>query len=443
MSQVFVLDTNRQALNPVHPGRARLLLKQGKAAVYRRYPFTIILARAVEQPVLHPLRVKLDPGSKTTGIALVNDASGEVVWVAELTHRGEQIKRGLDKRRAVRRSRRQRKTRYRKPRFNNRRKRTGTLPPSQTSRVCNVVTWVRRLMRLCPVSAISQELVRFDTQALDNPDIEGVEYQQGALAGYEVREYVLFKWNHQCAYCDVRDVPLELDHVHPRSKHGSNRVSNLVAACTSCNQCKGNQDVREFLHDDPARLARILAHMKAPLLDAAAVNTTRWALYERLKAFGLPVEGGSGGLTKYNRVSRGLPKAHWLDAACVGKRTPERLVGQGVVPLHITATGHGSRQMCGTDERGFPIRHRQRQKVHFGFQTGDLVRAVVPKGVRAGTHVGRVVVRASGSFDIRTKVGRQAGINAQYCQPIHRNDGYSYQKGAPYAAPVPAAQTTI
>jgi len=442
MSEVFVLDTNRQALNPMHPGRARLLLKQGKAAVYQRYPFTIILKRAVEQPVLSPLRVKLDPGSKTTGIALVNDASGEIVWAAELTHRGEQIKGKLDKRRAVRRSRRQRKTRYCKARFHNRRKRTGSLPPSQTSRVCNVVTWVRRLMRLCPVNAISQELVRFDTQALDHPNIEGVEYQHSTLAGYEVREYVLCKWNHQCAYCDAGDVPLELDHVHPRSKHGSNRVSNLVAACTSCNQRKGNQQVGEFLHDDPARLARILAHQKMPLRDAAAVNTTRWALYERLQALGLPVEGGSGGLTKYNRLTRGLPKTHWLDAACVGKRTPPHLRGQGVVPLHIRATGHGSRQMCGTDERGFPIRHRQRQKVHFGFQTGDLVRAVVPKGVRAGTHVGRVVVRASGSFDIRTKVGRQAGINARYCQPIHRNDGYSYQKGDPYAAPVSAAQTT-
>jgi 5-methylcytosine-specific restriction endonuclease McrA len=429
MSQVFVLDTNRQALNPVHPGRARLLLKQGKAAVYRRYPFSIILKRAVEQPVLPPLRVKLDPGSKTTGIALVNDESGQVVWEAELTHRGEQIKRDLDKRRAVRRSRRQRKTRYRQPRFHNRRKKTGTLPPSQASRVCNVVTWVRHLLSLCKVGAISQELVRFDTQALDNPDIEGMEYQQGTLAGYEVREYVLLKWNHQCAYCDAGDVPLELDHVHPRSKHGSNRLSNLVAACTACNQRKGNQDVREFLHDDPARLARMLAHMKAPLRDAAAVNTTRWALYEQLKAFGLPVESGSGGVTKYNRLSRGLPKTHWVDAACVGKSTPQRLLAQGVVPLHISATGHGSRQMCGTDERGFPIRHRQRQKLYFGFQTGDLVRAVVPKEVRAGTHLGRVVVRASGSFDIRTKVGRQAGINARYCRPIHRNDGYSYQKG--------------
>jgi hypothetical protein len=170
----------------------------------------------VEQPVLQSLRVKLDPGSKTTGIALVNEASGDVVWAAELTHRGEQITRDMQKRRAVRRNRRHRKTRYRKPRFANRHKRTGILPPSLESRVCNVLTWVCRLLRLCPVHAISQELVRFDTQALNNPEIEGEAYQQGTLAGYEIREYVLLKWNHQCAYCDARDVPLELDHLQPR-----------------------------------------------------------------------------------------------------------------------------------------------------------------------------------------------------------------------------------
>jgi 5-methylcytosine-specific restriction endonuclease McrA len=294
MSKVFVLDTNEQPLNPVHPGRARLLLKQGKAAVYRRYPFTLILKRVVERPHLEPLRVKIDPGSKTTGIAIVNDASSEVVWAAELTHRGEQIKREMDTRRAVRKSRRRRKTRYRQARFDNRHKRKGTLPPSLESRVCNVVTWIRRLMRLCPLSAMSQELVRFDTQALEKPDIEGVQYQQGTLSGYEVRAYALLKWNHQCAYCDARQVPLELDHLHPRSKLGSDRVSNIVAACKPCNQRKGNQDIRDFLKEQPQRLARVLAQAKAPLRDAAAVNATRWALYERLKAFGLPVECGSG-----------------------------------------------------------------------------------------------------------------------------------------------------
>src|SRR5215831_14497400 len=103
MSKVFVLDTNRQPLNPVHPGRARLLLAAGKAAVFKRYPFTLILKCAVEHPEVHPLRLKIDPGSQTTGMALVDDLSGEVVWAAELTHRGKQIKHALDQRRGVRR----------------------------------------------------------------------------------------------------------------------------------------------------------------------------------------------------------------------------------------------------------------------------------------------------------------------------------------------------
>lgn len=187
---MFVLDTNKQPVAPTHPARARVLLTSGKAAVFRCYPFTIILKRVVEQVEVHPLRVKIDPGSKVTGLAIVNDASGEVVFVAELTHRGQDIKNSLASRRASRRSRRQRHTRYRKPRSNNRRnKGEGWIAPSLESRVCNVVTWVKRLMCVCSVMAMSQELVRFDLQLMDNPEISGVEYQQGTLQGYEVREY--------------------------------------------------------------------------------------------------------------------------------------------------------------------------------------------------------------------------------------------------------------
>jgi 5-methylcytosine-specific restriction endonuclease McrA len=426
MSKVFVLDTQKQPLGPVHAGRARLLLKQGKAAVYRRYPFTIILKRAVEAPHLEPLRLKLDPGSRTTGLALVNEASGEVVWAAELTHRGEQIKRNLDSRRAARRSRRQRKTRYRKPRGHHRRKHKGTLPPSLESRVSNVLTWARRLTRLCEVSAISQELVRFDVQALDHPEIEGAQYQQGTLAGYEVRQYVLLKWNHQCVYCDSRQVPLELDHVQPVSLHGSNRVSNLVAACRPCNQHKSNQDLRNFLKDDPARLARILAQLKAPLRDVAAVNATRWALYQRLKELGLSVECGSGGRTKHNRTVRGLPKTHWLDAACVGASTPERLGVRGVSPLQITATGHGSRQMCLMDRFGFPRSGPKAAKRVKGFQTGDLVQAVVTSGTKRGTYVGRVAVGTRGVFNITTRHGTVTDIHHRWCRILARSDGYTY-----------------
>jgi 5-methylcytosine-specific restriction endonuclease McrA len=436
MSNVFVLDTNKQPLNPVHPGRARLLLKEGKAAVYRRFPFTLILNRAVKEPDLQLLRVKIDPGSKTSGMALVNDTTGRVVWAAELTHRGERIQRALDKRRAVRRSRRQRKTRYRKPRFQNRHQRKGTLPPSLESRVCNVLTWVCRLMRLSPVRAISQELVRFDTQALENPDIEGVAYQQGTLCGYEVREYVLLKWNHQCAYCDGRSVPLELDHVHPAaSRHGSNRVSNLVAACTPCNQRKSNQDVRDFLKHEPERLAHILAHLKAPLRDAAAVSMTRWALYGRLKGLGLPVECGSGGRTKYNRAVRGLPKTHWCDAVCVGASTPKRLDVRGVNPLQITATGHGSRQMCRMDKYGFPRTGPKQHKRVQGFQTGDLVRAVVRSGPKQRTYVGKVAVRTRGIFNITTAQSVVTDIHHRFCVLIARSDGYTYQQRKEAAFP--------
>ncbi len=138
MSNIFVLDTNKQPLDPVHPGRARVLLTQGKAAVLKRYPFTIILKVAIDTPERAPLRMKIDPGSQTTGLAIVNDASGEVVFAADLTHRGGYIKERLDKRRAVRRSRRQRHTRYRKPRFQNRRKLEGWLPPSLESRIAIV-----------------------------------------------------------------------------------------------------------------------------------------------------------------------------------------------------------------------------------------------------------------------------------------------------------------
>ncbi len=433
MSKVFVVDANKQPLTPVHPGRAHVLLTQRKAAVFRRYPFTIILKRAPLSPEVHPLRLKIDPGSKTTGIALVKVTTGEVVFAAELVHRADAIKKALDQRLAVRRGRRQRKTRYRKPRFANRRRRKGWLAPSLESRVVNVLTWIKRLMRLCPITAMSLELVKFDLQQMENPEISGVQYQQGTLFGYEIKQYLLEKWDRACSYCGRKDVPLQVEHIQAKANGGTDRVSNLCLACDACNKAKGTQDIRAFLSKKPDLLARILAQTKASLKDAAAVNTTRWALYERLLPLGLPIECGSGGLTKFNRTQRGLPKEHWIDAACVGKSTPLQLKMAGVLPLLITATGHGSRQKCNVNEIGFPCSKAKGAKKVKGYQTGDRVRAVVTTGTKQGIYVGRVLVRASGFFDIRTRTGRMQGISYRFCTPIHRCDGYSYQKGVPYA----------
>jgi 5-methylcytosine-specific restriction endonuclease McrA len=426
---VFVLDTNHKPLNPCTPGVARSLLKARKAAVLRRYPFTIILKKEVFDN-FQPMQLKIDPGSKTTGLVL--SQGNHVVWAAELTQcaprmlrkRGQQIKDSLTARRQLRRGRRKRKTRYRAPRFLNRTRQLGWLAPSLQHRVETVMTWVNRLMRFAPIAGISQELVRFDTQLLQNPEISGAEYQQGELAGYEVREYLLEKWERQCVYCGAKDIPLEVEHIVPRSKAGSDRVSNLTLACNACNLLKGNQDIKDFLAGKPDLLKRVLSQAKAPLKDAAAVNSTRWALLNRLKLTGLPVEVGTGGRTKYNRCRLNLPKLHWLDAACVG--VVEQLQVCTTQPLLIKTTGHGTRQMCGTDKYGFPIRHRSKTQIHKGFQTGDMVKAVVTTGKKVGTYVGRVLCRASGSFDISTKSGRVAGISHKFCSHIHKKDGYAY-----------------
>jgi 5-methylcytosine-specific restriction endonuclease McrA len=424
MSFVLVVDQEGKPLNPAHPGRARLLLNTGKAAVLRRYPFTLILKAVAPPAQPASLRLKIDPGAKTTGLALVHDTTGQVVWAAELAHRGEQVKEHLDQRRACRRSRRRRHTRYRPARFANRRRREGWLTPSLESRPANTLTWVERLRRWCPIGAISLELVKFDTQLMQNAEISGVEYQQGTLAGYEVKEYLLEKWGRRCAYCGATDRPLQVEHILPRARHGSNRVSNLTLACEDCNDAKGKRTAEEFGYPQIQALAQ------QPLRDAAALNATRWALFHRLGALGLPLETGTGGRTKWNRMQRSLPKMHWLDAACVGASTPATLDMRAVAPLAIRATGRHSRQMRRTNATGFPDKGPKATSVVDGFRTGDIVRAQVSSAsAKAGVYVGRVAIRATGSCNITTATGTVQGIHVRYCQPLHRGDGYAYTKG--------------
>ncbi len=417
----LVIDANNQPLSPCHPSVARKLLASKKAAVYRRYPFTIILNKTVENPQIEPIELKLDPGSKTTGVALVQ--GNKVLWGAELTHRGQAIKMSLESRRSFRRSRRNRHTRYRQARFLNRTRQSSLLAPSLQHRVETTLTWVNKLLRLAPISSIVQELVRFDLQQLENPEISGVEYHEGELAEYEVREYLLNKWDRKCAYCGIENVPLQIDHIHSKAKGGSNRISNLCLACEQCNIKKGTQSIEQFLAKKSDILKRIFSQAKRPLKDAATVNSTRWELFNRLQETGLPVATGSGGLTKFNRTRLNLPKAHWLDAACVG--LVESLKVLTSKPLLIKATGHGTRQMCRPDKFGFPSRYVPRLKFVNGFQTGDIVKAIVTSGKKIGIYVGRVTVRSSGSFNIYTSE-LVSGISYKYCSVIHRKDGYSY-----------------
>ena len=439
---VFVLDKNKQPLDPTHPAKARKMLKVGPAKVFRRYPFTVIMqdlevrnapplsspnriraGSGVENCVTHNHQLKIDPGSKITGLAILQN--NKVLWGAELTHRGSQIRDALDSRRGIRRSRRNRKTRYRKPRFLNRLRPEGWLPPSLQSRVDNTMTWVNRLIKFCPITGISLELVRFDLQKLENPEINGIEYQQGELQGYEVREYLLEKWGRQCAYCAVKDVPLEIEHIKPKSRGGSNRISNLTLACHECNQNKGNQEIEDFLSGKPDLLKRIQSQAKRSLADATVVNATRWRLYSSLQQTGLPVEKGSGGLTKFNRAQRSLSKTHWLDASCIGLSTPNPLYVKTKSILSIQAKGHGCRQMIQMNKYGFPRKGYKPKNPPKDWRTGDIVH--VREGKNKGIRSARIkTVRAKGSFDLRVN-GKVVSVSRKHIQSVFKRDGYDYK----------------
>jgi len=444
---VFVLDRRKNPLMPCSQRRARLLLERGRAVVHRHHPFTIRLKDRVGGET-QPVELRVDPGSKGTGLALVRVAeetcpeTGEVETTvhvlerAELRHRGAAIRKALLQRSQRRRRRRSANLRYRAPRFSNRRRPEGRLPPSLQHRVDTTASWVRRLQRLAPVLRVRVETVRFDTQALEAPEISGVEYQQGTLAGYEVREYLLEKWGRACAYCDAAGVPLQIDHIRPRAGGGSNRVSNLTLACGPCNQAKGSTPVEAFLSRSPARLARVLAQARRPLRDAAAMNATRYAVSDGIIArTGLPVSRFSGGRTKWNRTRAGLAKTHANDAVCVGPT--DRVAGAVGPTIIITCAGRGTRQRMMPNAQGFARGHRPRTKSVQGFRTGDLVRAEIPSGVNAGAWTGRVAVRSTGWF-LLTAIGRGpdgevsqrklGAVAARHCVRIAPGDGYGYAR---------------
>ena len=441
---------------PCSEKRANRLLQAGRARVHRRFPFVIRLVD-LEQPTcaLQPLHLKLDPGSKTTGLAVCRLEErhtpssptlhiSHILFLMELVHRGAAIKAALHSRSAHRRRRRSNNLRYRQPRFFlvvsptgqtacaaqlNRKRKAGWLTPSLQHRVNTTSTWVRRLTQWAPLTELSQELVRFDAQLMQNAEISGIEYQQGTLAGYSVREYLLEKFGRQCQYCDATDVPLQIEHVIAKARGGSNRVSNLTLACGPCNLAKNSRDIRDFLAKDPLRLARVMAQLQKPLRDAAAVNSTRNALFNALKQTGLPVSTGTGAQTKWNRTRLGIPKAHALDAACVGQT--DAITGTTLPVLIVKCTGRGSHSRTLLDRYGFPRAQLSRKKTAFGFRTGDMVKATVLKGKKAGTYVGRVAIRQTGSFNIQAgKPGEPVvqGISHKHCTLLQRGDGYSYTK---------------
>ncbi|WP_328635500.1 RNA-guided endonuclease IscB [Streptomyces sp. NBC_00356] len=335
----------------------------------------------------------------------------------------------MRQRAGYRRRRRSANLRYRARRSANRAHPDGWHPPSLRHRVDTITSIASRFCRYAPVTEIHIETTTFDTHSMSvGRQLYGSEYQQGALAGVGTRGYLCTRWSRTCAYCGAANVPLNIEHVRPRSHGGSARIANLVLACAPCNQAKGSRAVTTFLSHAPERSAEIVAQLKPSLRDAAAMNSIQPGLYRALHRLAVPIRPWPSKVTSDNRRAAGLDKTHTLDALAVepldqGRgdtivRVPDRV-------LVIEATGRGSYARTTPDRFGFPRLRRERRKQHFGYVTGDLVRAEIPKGKRAGTWTGRVSVRARGQHSLTTPGGR---INVSYLHLhlLQRADGYAY-----------------
>lgn len=418
---VFVLDKSKKPLNMISHAKARILLKNKQAVVHKIYPFTIRLKDNSCVSNDKTYTVKLDPGSKHTGIAIV-DNTDKVVMLAELEHRGHLIKKDLDSRRINRRSRRDRKTRYRPARFLNRTRPKGWLAPSVKSRADNVINFIKKYKKFLNINKVMIENVSFDTaQMSSDTKLYGVAYQQGPLSNTNLRKYIFSKTKGRCSYCGAEAT--EIDHIVPKSKGGTNSSYNLTPACRACNQIKSNLSLKDFgkimdkdySHLEPKKLPK----------DAAIVQSARNYMVKEITKLVSDTTLHDAWLTKYNRDELGLPKEHYYDALSVGE-VPNSFNFLADKILVISTKGRGSRQMCRVDKYGFPRTAPKGSKLVEGFQTGDMVKAIVSKGLKQGEYLGRVAVRSKKSFNIRTKNGLVKDIGYKYCRLIQRGDGYLY-----------------
>jgi len=425
---VFVTDKHKKPLMPCSEKRAHVLLDKGKAVIHKMEPFTIRLKNiSVKNVTLQPLRLKLDPGSKTTGLAILEEDSNTAVWFGEIHHK-TWIKTNLADRSMYRRRRRTKNLRYRPPRFDNRVKGKGWLPPSLISRIDQTVNTIKKLQKLTPLISVSIEHVKFDTQLMENAEIKGTEYQQGKLFGWEQRAYLQEKFNHKCAYCgkgewELKGMPFNIDHVVPKSKGGTNRIDNLVWSCKRCNEQKSNMSLHEFGKLRNKDFSAVKSKAKSSLKDAAVMNSIRWRLISEIEKTGLKIELGSGGRTKYQRKNHGLPKTHYYDALCVGKSTPLDINIQCRYVTKLHAKGRGTRKIVQLDKYGFPRQYRKREKMIHGFMTGDRVRATTGKHTGVS---GRLVARVKGPY-ININ-GKRFGTSYNGLLLIQRNDGWDYEK---------------
>ena len=303
---VYVLNIEGKPLMPCKEAKARKLLKENKAKIYKKEPFTIQLLFVCENQT-QDITLGVDAGSKHIGLSATTKE--KELYAADVELRNDIVDL-LSTRRQNRRTRRNR-LRYRKPRFNNRvhSKKNGWLAPSVEQKIQTHFKVVEDIHKLLPITKIVVETASFDIQKIKNPEIHNEEYQQGEQLGFwNVREYVLFRDNHTCQCCKgkSKDKVLNVHHIESR-KTGGNAPNNLITLCETCHKGYHNGTV-----ELPKTIKRGMSFK-----DAAFMGIMRWSFYNRLKEIYPNVFMTYGYITKNIRIKNNLPKDHYIDARCI------------------------------------------------------------------------------------------------------------------------------
>lgn len=289
---------------PCKPSKARKLLKAGKAKIIDYKPFTVQLLYPTGKAT-QPIDIGIDLGAKHIGVAI--QSQNKVLAKGEIELRDD-IKSNLDTRRTYRRSRRYRKTRYRKPRFNNRAKPKDWLPPSIQSRINNTFHWIDKFCSLIPNPNLTIEVGKFDVQKMTNPEIQGKEYQQGDTYGYyDTRYYVFARDNYTCQVCKQKNKVLQTHHIIYRSKGGSDKASNLIVVCTDCHTFENHQEGNIFWK-------WMMEGKKLPSYkETPFMNTIRKKVFAKYPKSNIVY----GSYTTPRRKELNLEKTHYNDALAI------------------------------------------------------------------------------------------------------------------------------
>lgn len=357
MQKVYVQDKNGNPLDPTNPARARKLLNSGRAEPIQRDPFTIrIIDRKKEESTVHEVTLGIDAGYGKVGFsAVTKDGKREMIkGVLELRN---DISKKLEERKNYRRKRRNRNTRYREPRFDNRKRNDGWLAPSIQHKLNRHKKVIDEVKKLLPVDKVRVEVAKFDQQKLKNPEISGKEYQHGTLEAYNIRNYLLEKFDYKCAYCGKSGVPLEVEHIVPKSRGSSDRVDNLTISCHECNQDKDDRTAEEFGHPE------IQEKAKETLKEAAFMNQVHWKLTEELGT-----EHTFGYITKKKRLDMDINKSHWNDAFVIADGDENTTRSETIYKTTYRRKNNRSIQM---NRKGYGYSIRRQ---HYELSPGDVIR---------------------------------------------------------------------